>query len=127
MTRNHSSEFGGGPILDSQTLEGLAALADEGDPDLICELIDLFLDDAVDRLRSMSAAVEAGDPEPVAQAAHALKSASASVGALAFSGKCRDIEAAARERGHVQDLVVACCEMFEEVRDAMQDHRSTRA
>ena len=126
MTCNHSPDHGGGPILDPDTMYGLAALAGDDDPDLVRELIDLFLEDAVDRLASMSAAMQSGEPEPVAQAAHALKSASANVGALTFAEKCREIEATAREDGHVRGLVTECLEMFVEVRDAMQSYRSNR-
>lgn len=126
MTCNHSSDFGGGPILDPETLRGLGALAGEDDPDLIPELIDLFLEDAVDRLDSMTAGAGSGDVGTVAQAAHALKSASANVGALAFSERCSEIEAVARDRGPVRDLVSACNEMFVEVRGAMQSFRSAR-
>lgn len=123
MTRNHSSQYGGAPVLDDQAMHGLEVLAGEDYPALIDELIELFLTDASDRIAGMAVATESGDLERVAQAAHALKSASANLGALPFAEKCKEIERSAREGDHVDDLVAACRAMFGEVQEAMRRYR----
>lgn len=77
------------PLLDHDTLRDL----DEAlGPAFVAECLTVYLDDA-DRLRAgIEAALEAGDGTGLARAAHALGSASATVGAAALSRLCRHIE-----------------------------------
>ena len=82
------------------------------DPGLLAEIADLdrqsggrfgarlfgsFLDNAPGDLKALREAVAAGDAEAVRCRAHALKGASANVGARGLSALCLEIEAAARE------------------------------
>jgi hypothetical protein len=48
-------------ILDPNTLETLRGLQDEGDDDLLVELIDLFLEDAPRRVDGMRDAIARED------------------------------------------------------------------
>lgn len=52
-----------------------------GDPEFLRELMDLYLEDAQERLRELHAALEAADAEAVARCAHKMKGASSNVGA----------------------------------------------
>ncbi len=49
-------------------------------------------------MNDMDQAIADGDTERLRHASHTLKSSSAAVGALAFSGLCAEIEAAARNK-----------------------------
>jgi HPt (histidine-containing phosphotransfer) domain-containing protein len=60
--------------------------------DLLVELVDLYLDDASERVRITVESFTAGDSAGVERAAHALKSSSANMGALPFSGVCGELE-----------------------------------
>jgi len=88
----HGEDFGGASILDAEVVDGLLALGGDDDPGLLGELIDLFLDDAEQCMTTMLAALESGDCATVGQAAHALKSASANMGALPFSNLLLELE-----------------------------------
>jgi HPt (histidine-containing phosphotransfer) domain-containing protein len=88
----HDAGLGGARILDPEVIDGLLALGGDDDPGLLGELIEMYLDDAEQRMTVMLAALESGDCETVGKAAHALKSASANMGALEFSKVCLELE-----------------------------------
>ncbi|MEZ6015140.1 MAG: Hpt domain-containing protein [Planctomycetota bacterium] len=115
----HSLELGGGPILDPDTLEALRELGGEDDPELLTELIDLFVDDAGRRVQGIMASLSRGDVEAVARAAHALKSAAANLGAFGFSGACRELETTARQGAAIQEPAQRVTRMFPEVQSAL--------
>ena len=116
--RAHPSE-----VLDAATLDRLARLGGEGGGDLLIELIDIFVDDATERVRSMISALAAGDLVGVEQHAHTLKSSSANMGALGLSELCQEIEAAVHRDEPVGALVSTCERMIEDVLLALRDHR----
>jgi two-component system, sensor histidine kinase and response regulator len=86
------------PILDPSVIASLRELGGDDDPGLFVELVNMFLEDTPERMRSLSAAMEKRDPRALEHAAHALKSSAANLGALGLSGLFRDIEAAGREQ-----------------------------
>lgn len=80
-----------GPI-DQGALQALRALQRPGRPNVLNRVIDQFSCDAPRLVVGMRDAVEAEDAEALRHAAHTLKSASANVGALSLSTRCREIE-----------------------------------
>ena len=92
----HTQEVGGESILDSDTFSALWELAGEDDPELVADLVALFLADSAGRVREIRANRSATDFDQVGQAAHALKSSSANVGALPFSRICAELEEVTR-------------------------------
>lgn len=84
-------------VLDLAVIESLRELGGEDEPELVLELVDLFLDDAQQRLERMQRALERGDLAEVARAAHTVKSSAASMGARLLSGLCTEIESMVRE------------------------------
>jgi HPt (histidine-containing phosphotransfer) domain-containing protein len=82
--------------LDTSPLDELRAFADDGGPDLLGELIDIFLDDTPPRLKQLNEAAQASDASGVRESAHALKSACAQLGALYLSEICKQLEAMGR-------------------------------
>lgn len=82
--------------LDTSPLQELRAFADDGGPDLLGELIDIYLDDTPPRLAQLVEASKAGDATGVRESAHALKSACAQLGAMYLSEICRQLEAMGR-------------------------------
>jgi len=83
-------------VLDLAVIDGLRELGGEEDPQLLFELIELFLEDAPARLAEMEEALDTQNLDGMRRAAHTLKSSSANMGAVTFSQLCRDLEAAAR-------------------------------
>jgi HPt (histidine-containing phosphotransfer) domain-containing protein len=80
--------------LDANVLEGLRKLG--GGSDLVERVIGIYIGDAPNRLRAIREAVIGGDAAAAARAAHALKTASANVGALRLAALCRRLETSGR-------------------------------
>lgn len=102
MTHVNDSQ-GTAPAIDDSKLDDLRMLSDDDGPDILCELIDIFLDDTPARLIELARAVSTGDSEGTMQNAHALKSSCAQLGAMQLSEFCRQLEA----MGRAQDISLA--------------------
>ncbi|MFT7678663.1 MAG: HPt (histidine-containing phosphotransfer) domain-containing protein [Planctomycetota bacterium] len=79
-------------VLAQSSIDELLSLGGEMGGELLVDLVDLYLEDAAERVKVTFESFEAGDAEGVSRAAHALKSASANMGALPFSRLCADLE-----------------------------------
>ncbi|MEM1025398.1 MAG: Hpt domain-containing protein [Myxococcota bacterium] len=62
------------------------------DPEFIQELMELYLEDAAERLQELRAAVSNGSTDEVARSAHKLKGSSANVGAQGISDCAKTLE-----------------------------------
>jgi two-component system, sensor histidine kinase and response regulator len=82
--------------IDESVLDGYRALQDEGQPDVVTEFIDVFLEDLPSRVARIAAAVAAQNPQEIRSAAHALKGSAASIGAVRLSSLAGDLEAIGR-------------------------------
>jgi PAS domain S-box-containing protein len=78
--------------LDFSVLATLRDLSEPGQPDPVVELIDLFLEDAPDRLRAMQSSVQARDREALKIAAHSLKGSAKNLGAKPLARICAELE-----------------------------------
>jgi len=83
-------------VIDMEVVAALRDLCEEGEPSLLDELIEIFLDDTPRRLEDLVQAFEEGNAHALEAAAHSLKSSSANLGALVFSGLMRELETAGR-------------------------------
>lgn len=84
-------------VTDTATIERLRALmvdVSEAGEDLARDLLQTFRDDLERRLARYDEALSEGDRDGAAEAIHALKGASATVGALRVSRLCTIIEEA---------------------------------
>jgi len=79
------------PAADLERLR--RELTEAGAADALGPILDTFLADAPKRIETLIAAVQAGDPTAVSKAAHAFKSASATIGAAVLAKMLADIEA----------------------------------
>ncbi|MEO1132352.1 MAG: PAS domain S-box protein [Cyanobacteria bacterium J06639_1] len=78
--------------LDLQVLADLREIAGDDYHDLVREVIGNALHDIPPRLQSIRHAVELGGDDDVARAAHALRSLSASIGAVRLASACTELE-----------------------------------
>jgi GAF domain-containing protein/CheY-like chemotaxis protein/HPt (histidine-containing phosphotransfer) domain-containing protein len=78
----------------------------EGDRTLLAELAALFVQDYRGRLAELRQALEVGDARSAERAAHTLKGAAASLGALPSRQQAGEVERAARER-RLEDATAA--------------------
>lgn len=79
-------------VLDMSMLLSLEAAQAEGGPDIIIELIDLYVEDTPRRVAAVRRALEEGDVPAVRRAAHGLRGSSASLGAHRLAALCDEIE-----------------------------------
>jgi HPt (histidine-containing phosphotransfer) domain-containing protein len=86
-------------VLDAATLETLRSLQDDGDDDLVADLIDLFFQDAPARVAGMHAAIVREDWPALASCAHSLKGSCGSLGALQLAQLCARLEQVGRAAG----------------------------
>jgi HPt (histidine-containing phosphotransfer) domain-containing protein len=91
--------------LDTRTIEELRELMQEK----FQAIIETYMRDAPIRFKTMRDAITASDAEKLYRAAHSLKSASASLGAINLSGLAKQLE----HMGRNEDL--------EDVRDVFND------
>lgn len=80
------------PLIDEEVFENLRDLETEGEPSIIGELIDMFIEDSHALLAAMNAAAEAGKAEQLRESAHRLKGASKQLGATRMVALCQEIE-----------------------------------
>lgn len=78
-----------GPIIDQTTFNDLKELMGA---DFIVELIDTYTLETAGLIDKLGQALEAGDAATFGRLAHSIKSSSASLGALNFSGQARELE-----------------------------------
>ncbi|MFT5050151.1 MAG: HPt (histidine-containing phosphotransfer) domain-containing protein [Chlamydiales bacterium] len=121
VQRRHSDAHGGQPVIDVAALQTLQDLVGDDDGEFLLEVVDMYLQDALQRVQNMQGAVHDLDWDAVAKDAHSLKSASANVGALPFAKNCAQLECAIREHAEVQMLPQATrvAAMFEDVRHVL--------
>jgi len=84
------------PVLDMSVVEELMSFADDGDPELVLDLIQMFLDDGPGKVQSVVQGVAQGDFERAERAAHSLKGSSGNLGARILSQVCEQLQNATR-------------------------------
>ncbi|MFN6193215.1 MAG: Hpt domain-containing protein [Planctomycetota bacterium] len=84
------------PVLDMSVVEELLAIADDGDPELILDLIQMFLDDGPSKVQAVVEGVQSGNFDRAERAAHSLKGSSGNLGAVVLSEICEKLQVAPR-------------------------------
>ncbi|GEP39678.1 hypothetical protein NPS01_33410 [Nocardioides psychrotolerans] len=112
------------PAVDPGTLDTLVAHMGEAGADLRVSLVSAWLRESRRQLEQVDAGAADGDRDVVEQVAHSLRSASASLGALAVSTLCTTIEDTLRS-GAELDLVLAASQLRHEVDRAGNAFRSS--
>nr|MBA3533773.1 response regulator [Ardenticatenales bacterium] len=79
-------------VVDWGAIARLQSLQSEGEPDLVAQFIDLFLEETPGLLASMRAGLAQQSSDHIRRAAHTLKSTSADLGAIAMMRLCAELE-----------------------------------
>jgi HPt (histidine-containing phosphotransfer) domain-containing protein len=87
----------GDPALDPEALDALRKLQRSGGPDIVARVVGIYLEDAPQLLSRVRAAIADTNSEALRQAAHAMKSSSANVGAVRLAELCKRLERLGRE------------------------------
>lgn len=85
----------GNPAVDPDAIEQLRFLEDEDQPNVVAELVLLFVEHTPPKIAAIRDGVAQGDAGAVKRAAHSLKGSSANVGAFGMQQVCEQIEHAA--------------------------------
>jgi signal transduction histidine kinase/CheY-like chemotaxis protein len=80
------------PIIDAKVLKSFRAMAGEQSAAILAELIDCYLEEAPKLLAEIDGAIAHSDATTLRRAAHTLKANSATLGAIAFSNVCKELE-----------------------------------
>ncbi len=107
------------PAIDPQAWEDLRAMGGEDADSMVSELIALYLEDAAVLVASLESAHRVDDRQRLEQLAHALRSPSGSLGALALAEVCRQLEqqSASADRPQLDNLMSTLMEAYERVVD----------
>ncbi len=88
------------PALDPAVIVSLRELTPPGEPDVLKEVLQLFLDDVPGRIGRLRQAWQAGNAAEVQRAAHSLKGSAGNIGATDLLAVCRTLD----DRGKSGDL-----------------------
>ncbi len=90
--------------VDDAALDRLRGMQRPGRPSLLRRIVGLYLETSDERIASLRAAAEAGDAAALGFAAHAFKSESANVGAVALAATLQELEFAGKA-GQLEGVV----------------------
>ncbi|MCP9884016.1 Hpt domain-containing protein [Synechococcus sp. ATX 2A4] len=108
------------PAINPTAWAELRALGGDEADAMVAELIGMYQEDAAGLVATIRAAAAAGDAPGLADATHALRSPSATLGALPLAECCRLVELAARSEGLASaERIEPLLTEFERVRAAL--------
>lgn len=94
-------------VLDTEVVEELLALTGDDDPELLLDLIQMFLEDAPTKVNAILNGLATGNLEELTQAAHSLKGSAGNLGAHLVQHDCDGLQNAGRANDEdiVRELV----------------------
>ncbi|MFC1629365.1 response regulator, partial [Gemmatimonadota bacterium] len=101
-------------------------MREAGAEDAVDSMLELFLDDAPGRMEALQAAAADSEAETIAKAAHAYKSAAATIGATRLASTLSNIEIHAKENDvggaidHIDEALAQHTDVLEYIRASMQ-------
>lgn len=114
-------------VLDMSIVEELLSFADDGDPELIIDLITMFLEDGPAKVKAVTDGLAEGDLEKVERAAHSLKGTSGNLGARQLQDACEAMQVASRSHNidDVREIVPRIVATYADAELALQKLRSS--
>ena len=83
-------------VIDQSVLDELLSFSDDGDPELLVDLINMFLEDGPIKVKAVQDGVASGDLEMAERAAHSLKGSSGNLGCRQVQAICEELQISAR-------------------------------
>lgn len=84
-------------VLDSQAIDNLRSLGDDGDDSFVKEIIGIYLEDIPERLAALKTARATDDRALYVRSAHTIKGSSANVGAAEVKHLSEKLEQRAKQ------------------------------
>ena len=109
-------------VLDQTVLDELLSFADDGDPELLLDLIQMFLDDSPSKVAAVQEGLDSGDFEKAERAAHSLKGSSGNLGAHLVQDLCEKLQISTRnhEMAESKQLAPQLAEQYAAAEDALK-------
>jgi CheY-like chemotaxis protein/HPt (histidine-containing phosphotransfer) domain-containing protein len=107
--------------LDFKTISSLRELQEEGEPDILREFVDLFLEDIPQRLSNLQTAIDCEDFPAAKRLAHTIKGSCGNLGARKMARLSLDLErlaAQSADPAKMRDLLSQLQSAFESTIDA---------
>jgi two-component system sensor histidine kinase BarA len=107
--------------MDTKVLDNLHALEQNRLTHIAAEVLETYLSHAPTCLRDLQTALEKGDAEAIANAAHSLKGSSSTLGMKQMTELCASLEAKGRNKDlkGAPELLNQAKEEFEKIRQAI--------
>ena len=114
----------GSPPIDWSVLDKMIPPQPPGAGNLLKRVLLLYLETSSGLMKSVSEAVNGGDADALHRAAHTLKSSSAYIGALAFSGICKELEMMGHDKRleGAKNRLAALEQEYGRVRESLEKH-----
>jgi HPt (histidine-containing phosphotransfer) domain-containing protein len=114
--------------VDMSVLASFDEAQIDGEPDLVVELIDLYLTDAAAKMVALREALAASDEPTLRRLAHCLRGSSGNLGAHRMASLCKELEHAGGDwRRTAEGLLLGLEREFERVRVIFAAERQRRA
>lgn len=116
------------PTVDLSVLTNFDEAQLDGEPDLVVELIDLYLEEASQLLAGMREATAKKDQLPIKQAAHSLRGSSSNLGILQMALMCGEVEQMkSDEMFAIEELLSKMEQELVQVRQILLEERQRRS
>jgi HPt (histidine-containing phosphotransfer) domain-containing protein len=80
------------PLLDASILREIRSLQMADQPDVLTEMINIYLHDSANYLGTIQKAVDGNDSALLMRAAHSLRGSSGNIGARSLAARCQELE-----------------------------------
>ena len=111
--------------VDLSVLSGLRDLQQIDEPDVVTELIDLFLEDAAGRIKALRQAFDDREMAEINEQAHAIKGSSSQVGALNIVALSEKLEETDCHSDQMENLITKIEDEFQEVSRILNAERQS--
>ena len=113
--------------INMEIVEELLSLSEDGDPELLVDLIQIYLDDGPTKLHEITEGLDTQDYDRVERAAHSLKGTSGNLGARLLQDSCEAMQQASRnkEGEAVRELTPQIVTNYADAEVALQNLLST--
>src|SRR4051794_30438806 len=89
---SHDATVDAADVVDMAVLEGLEGAQIDGEPDIVVELMQLYIEDSAVKLAAMQRHTVENDGVPLSRLAHNLRGSSANLGARRVAALCVELE-----------------------------------
>ncbi len=109
-------------VLDMEVVDELLSLTGDEDPELLLDLIGMFLEDAPIKLSAILHGLASGDFEALSGAVHSLKGSAGNLGAHVVQHDCESLQHAGRSNNKdvARELIPNLEQHFAEALEALE-------